>query len=76
MYLRTKFQISSIILTHFRQDGGVAGGEGGGVILPSLYLNNSKPTPKEPTQIRVNCPIFFWVSSDSKNRIIDWFVIN
>ena len=30
MYLRTKFQISSIILTHFRQDGGVAGGEGGG----------------------------------------------
>ena len=75
MYLRTKFQISSIILTHFRQDGGVAGGEGG-VILPSLYLNNSKPTPKEPTQIRVNCPIFFWVSSDSKNRIIDWFVIN
>ena len=40
VYLRTKFQVSSIILTSFIQEGEV--------ILPK------KGTPKEPTQIRVN----------------------
>ena len=43
LHLRTKFQVSSIILTGFRQEMGV--------ILPSL---TSKQTPKEPTEIRVN----------------------
>ena len=40
-YLRTKFQVSSISLTSFRQ----------GVILP-LPPTTSKRTPKKPTQIR------------------------
>ena len=40
VYLHTKFQVSSKILTSFRQ----------GVILPPPTL---KRTPKEPTQIRV-----------------------
>ena len=41
VYLRTKVEASSIILTGFNR--------GGGVILPPT----SKRTPKEPTQIRV-----------------------
>ena len=40
-YTRTKFQVSRIIITNFRQR----------VILPPL---TSKQIPKEPTQIRVN----------------------
>ena len=55
VYLRTKFQVSSIILTSFRQ------GEGGGrrEILPAPPLppsntsKHTKRTPKTPTQIRV-----------------------
>ena len=55
VYLRTKFQGSSIILTSFRQ------GEGGGrrEILPapppapSNTSKHTKRTPKTPTQIRV-----------------------
>ena len=47
VYLRAKLDVSSIILTGFRQ-GGVE--EGGGVIIPPT----SKWTPKKPTQIRVN----------------------
>ena len=39
-YLRAEIEISSIILTSFRQ----------GVILPST----PKQTPKKPTQIRIN----------------------
>ena len=39
LYLRTKFHVSTIILTSFRQD----------VILPPI----SKQTSEEPTQIRV-----------------------
>ena len=50
VYLRVKFQVSSIILTIFRQ--------GGGVILPLLYPT-SKQTPKKPTQIRVNQSEFY-----------------
>ena len=48
VYLRAKFEVSSIILTRFRQVG---------VILPSPPLPptpvTSKRTPKKPTQIRV-----------------------
>ena len=43
VYLRAKFEISSIILTSFRQ----------GVILPPPSPT-SKRTPKKTTQIRVN----------------------
>ena len=45
VYLRAKFEVSSIILTRFRK----------GVILPphpSPFFT-SKRTPKKPTQIRV-----------------------
>ena len=52
VYLRTKFQVSSIILTIFRQEGG------GRVILPLPYPT-SKQTPKKPTQIRVNQSEFY-----------------
>ena len=40
VYLRAKFEVSSIILTSFRQ---------GVILLPPT----SKRTPKKPTQIRV-----------------------
>ena len=47
VYLRAKFEVSSIILTRFRK----------GVILPPpLHPSpffTSKRTPKKPTQIRV-----------------------
>ena len=48
VYLRAKFEVSSIILTRFRM----------GVILPPPPLHpspffTSKRTPKKPTQIRV-----------------------
>ena len=45
VYLRTKFQVSSMILTSFRQ----------GVILhpPTTTTTTSKRTPKKSTQIRV-----------------------
>ena len=43
VYLRTKFQVSSLILTIFRQ-----GGEGGNF----TRLPQNEP-PNEPTQIRV-----------------------
>ena len=49
VYLRTKFQVSSLILTRPRQGGG------GGEFYKTPYpLSTSKPkrTPKEPTQIR------------------------
>ena len=44
VYLRTKFQVSSIIVMSFRQ----------GVILPPQPHPTAKQTPKKPTQIRVN----------------------
>ena len=43
VYLRTKFEVSSVILAGFRQ--------GGGFNPPNLP---SKLTPKKPTQIKVN----------------------
>ena len=43
--LRTKFKVSSIILTSLRQ-----GGWGGGV----SNFTSSKRAPEKPTQIRVN----------------------
>ena len=45
VYLRAKFEVSSIILTSFRQ-----GRWGGGVILQPP---TTKRTPTKPTQIRV-----------------------
>ena len=49
VYFRTKFQVSSIILTSFRLGRG-----GGGVILPPPNTSKrTKRTPKKPTQIRV-----------------------
>ena len=52
MYLRTKCEVSIVILTSFRHwgKGGGRGGGGGGVIPP---LITSKRTPKKPTQIRL-----------------------
>ena len=48
VYLRTKFQVSSIILTSFRLGGG------GRVILPPPNTSKrTKRTPKRPTQVRV-----------------------
>ena len=46
VYLRAKFEVSSIILTRFMGAGG------GGVILPHPHPN-SKRTSKKPTQIRL-----------------------
>ena len=44
VYVRTKFQVSSIILTSFRRY----------VILPTPLLPAKKRTPKNPTQTKVN----------------------
>ena len=46
LYLRTKFQVSSLFLASFRQRK-----EGGGEILPLPHT--SKRTPKKLTQIKV-----------------------
>ena len=46
MYLRTKCEVSIVILTSFRH-----GGKGGGGVIPPLIT--SKWTPKKPTQIRL-----------------------
>ena len=43
VYLRAKFEVSSIILTSFRQGGGI-------IYRPPP---TSKRTPKKPTQIRL-----------------------
>ena len=59
VYLRTAFQVPSIILTSFRQrgrfGGGGGGGGGGGLFYPPPPPSpTSKQNPKKPTQIRVN----------------------
>ena len=41
VYLRTKFQVSSVVLTSFRQ------------VVEVVLLPNLKTTPKKNTQIRV-----------------------
>ena len=47
VYLRAKFEVSSIILTSFRRDS-----------FTTPLPPTSKRTPKKPTQIRVNdCPL-------------------
>ena len=45
VYLCTKFQVSSIIITSFKQEGN---------FTPPHTHHTSKQTPKKPTQIRVN----------------------
>ena len=47
VYVRTKFQVSCIILTTFRWE----------VILPTP-LHPAKWTPKNPTQVKVNLKLF------------------
>ena len=49
VYLRTNIQVSNLILTSFRQEGG-----GGGILPFYSPPRTSKQTPKTPTQIRVN----------------------
>ena len=60
MYLRTKIQVSSIILTRFRQ----------GVILsPPPHHHHFKQIPKKPTQIRVTwntCAMVFYQNRKRK----------
>ena len=46
VYLRTKFQVSSKIITSFRQE----------VPLP---LTNPRQSPKKPTQIKVKTAAYF-----------------
>ena len=59
VYLRAKFEVSSIILTGFRQ-------RGGGVILPPS--STSKRTRKKPTQIRVkDLKAFIEYPNDMRN---------
>ena len=58
VYLRAKFEVSSIILTGFRQ---------GGVILhpppppPFFFFPNSKRIPEKPAHARVKTIIFYQV---------------
>ena len=47
VYLRAKFEVSSIILTSFRQGRNLPR------LLPQLHTHTFKRTPKTPTQIRV-----------------------
>ena len=46
VYLRAKFEVSTIILTSFRQKNYPP-------TPPPLHTHTSKRTPKKPTQIRV-----------------------
>ena len=57
LYLCITFQVSSIILTSFRQGGdnrvGIGEGKGGVGVILLLLPSISKQTPKNSTQIRV-----------------------
>ena len=59
VYLRAKFEVSSIILTSFRQ----------GVILPPTPTFTSKGTTKKPTQIRVNLHKMKQIFSGPKHHV-------
>ena len=64
VYFRSKLEVSSLILTSFRQAMGEEGG--GGVILPSP-LPTSKQAPKHPNQIRVK--IIFYISQKMESPV-------
>ena len=73
VYLRAKFEVSSLIATGFRQAGG-------GEVILSLPPPTSKRTPKNPTQIRVNsltafCYIFYG-NLDYAQRTLLWMFSN
>ena len=55
-YLRAKFEVSSMILTSFRQEGGEEFNPPP-IPPPHTYTLTSKRTPKKPTQIRVKVSI-------------------
>ena len=64
VYLRTKFQVSSIVLTSFKW-----GRDGGDNFTPPpppthtlTHTHTSKQTPKKPTQIRVK---WLWPMTNS-----------
>ena len=61
MYLHTKFQVSSITLTSFKQDGGE-------VFYPPPPPSTSNRTPKKPTQIRVK-DLFLTIDKSALKRI-------
>ena len=67
--VRTKFQVSSIILTNFRQ---------GDIIPPPPRTPFSKRALKEPTQIRVNelFKLGFSISYSEVNRLKKSVVAN
>ena len=50
-YLRAKCEVSSLILTSFRQEWGGMGVGGGETTPPPTSI--SKQTPKKPSEIRV-----------------------
>ena len=55
-YLRAKFEVSSMILTSFRQEGGEEFNPPP-IHPPHTHTLTSKRTPKKPTQIRVKVSI-------------------
>ena len=69
VYLRTKFQVSSIIPTRFSQ----AGGKGGGIILIPFTLEQ---TPKKLTQISVDefFGEFIAILSDFREVNVAYFI--
>ena len=56
VYLRTNFQVSSIILTSFRQRKDMGRRGGGGILSSPTTL---KRAPKKPIQIRIKACVAF-----------------
>ena len=56
VYLRTNFQVSSIILTSFRQRKDMGRRGGGGIVSSPTTL---KRAPKKPIQIRIKACVAF-----------------